>query len=112
MTRLLFLLSLFAALLFAADLSGTWVFDVVTDAGSGTPTFHLKQDGSKLTGDYSGALGEAKVTGTVEGSDVTIRFHASGEEVVYQGSVQSDGTLKGKVQLGSVGAGTFTAKKK
>ena len=112
MTRLLWLLALFATLLLAADLSGTWTFDVTTDAGSGTPTFHLKQDGEKLTGDYSGALGEAKVTGTVKGSDVVIQFGAQGESIVYKGTIQPDGTLKGTVQLGSAASGTFTGKKK
>jgi hypothetical protein len=32
------------------DLTGKWVFDVKTDAGTGTPTGTFKQDGEKLTG--------------------------------------------------------------
>ena len=27
------------------DISGTWIFEVQTDAGTGTPTVTLKQDG-------------------------------------------------------------------
>lgn len=112
MPRLLLVAALFASLLFAADLTGTWIFDVNTDAGSGNPTFHLKQSGEKLSGDYSGALGTAQVTGSVHGSEVTIQFEASGEKIVYTGTMQSDGSLKGKVQLGNLGSGTFTGKKR
>jgi hypothetical protein len=50
------------------DITGKWTFTVQTDAGSGTPTVTLKQDGEKLTGHYSSQnLGEADLTGTVKG---------------------------------------------
>ena len=41
------------------DVTGKWAFAVETAAGSGTPTMTFKQDGEKLTGHYSGQLGEA-----------------------------------------------------
>ena len=34
------------------------------DAGSGTPIFVFKQSGEKLTGTYSGLMGNAELTGT------------------------------------------------
>src|SRR5262245_2312565 len=34
------------------DMTGEWVFEVQTDAGSGSPTFSLKQTGEKVTGKY------------------------------------------------------------
>ena len=52
------------------DVSGTWTFDVQTEAGSGTPTVTFKQDGEKLTGHYAGTFGEADLTGTVKGADI------------------------------------------
>jgi hypothetical protein len=53
-------------------ISGTWTFDVVTDAGTGTPTVTLKQDGEKLTGHYSSqTLGEADLT---DGTPATAAF--------------------------------------
>src|SRR5262250_1419307 len=62
-----------AAVAFAADVTGTWNATVDLGGGQGgTPTFVLKQDGEKLTGTYSGALGESPVTGTIKGSDITI----------------------------------------
>lgn len=32
-----------------ADVTGTWVFDVVTDGGGGMPTLTLEQEGEVLT---------------------------------------------------------------
>src|SRR5215468_12758964 len=59
------------------DVTGKWAFTVQTDAGTGTPTVTLKQDGEKLTGHYSSeTLGEADLTGTVKGADVTFTFTA------------------------------------
>src|ERR687889_109051 len=56
------------------DVTGKWTFAVETGAGSGTPTMTFKQDGEKLTGHYSGQLGEAELTGTVKGQDITFKF--------------------------------------
>ena len=42
------------------DVSGKWLFNVTTDAGTGTPTVTLKQTGDSLSGHYSSqTLGEA-----------------------------------------------------
>jgi len=112
-TAILFLLT--AALALAADVTGKWRFEVETSAGSGSPTFDLKQDGEKLTGTYSGALGEANVTGTVKGDDVEITFEASptGEKVVvkYTGKLDGADKIKGTVDLGGLAKGTFTGEK-
>lgn len=105
-----------SAALFAADLTGTWLFEVNTDAGSGTPTFVLKQEGEKLTGTYSGQLGDAPVTGTIKGNEVRIEFKVSGagEEspVLYTGTVEGDNKIKGTVDLAGMAKGTFTGTKK
>jgi len=112
---LLICLALFSIVALAADLSGTWTAAVETDAGTGTPTFVFKQTGDQLTGTYSGALGEAKLTGTVKGNQVTWSFDASptGEaiKVTYSGTLDGD-KIKGTVELGSLGKGTFTASRK
>ena len=111
MVRLSISLLLCALSAFGADISGTWIADVVTDAGSGTPKFVLKQEGEKLTGTYSGALGEAKVTGTVKGPDVTIEFNAS-VAVIYVGKLDETGTkMSGTCDLGGQASGTFKATK-
>lgn len=96
------------------DVTGTWAMAVETAAGSGTPTMVLKQEGEKLTGQYTGQLGEAPVTGTVKGSAVEMGFDITVQgtsiHVSYAGTV--DGTaMKGTVKLGDFGEGTFTGKK-
>ena len=110
---MLFLLK--AVLAMAADITGKWRFEVETSAGSGTPTFDLKQDGEKLTGTYSGALGEAPITGTVKGDDVEITFEASptGEKLIvkYTGKLDGADNIKGTVDLGGMAKGTFTGEK-
>ena len=97
------------------DLTGTWLFQVETGAGSGTPTMTIKQDGGKLSGQYTGQLGEAPVTGTVKGHAVELSFDVSIQgtalHVVYSGTAEKD-SMKGTVALGDLGQGTFTAKKK
>ena len=97
------------------DISGEWVFDVQTDAGGGSPTFVFKQDGEKLTGKYQGLFGEADLTGTVSGK--TMKFSFSGDAqgtamtVTYQGEIESNSAIKGTVDLGGLGTGTFTGKR-
>src|SRR4051794_36028545 len=108
MRRFLLVLVFTTISLLGADLSGKWRFDVETDAGSGTPTFILKQTGETLSGSYSGALGEASVTGSVKGNKVRIEFQASDAKVVYDGVVDEAGNLKGTVDLGGQAKGTFT----
>ena len=98
-----------------ADLTGKWLFNVETAAGSGTPTITLKQDGEKLTGHYSGQLGEADLTGTVKGPDVAFKFTVDAQgnnlECTYTGTVEGKDGMKGKVNIAGLADGTFTAKK-
>jgi|SRR5579863_5507496 len=107
------LFGVLAMTVYAADLSGTWNAAVETNAGSGTTTFVLKQDGEKLTGTYSDPYGEAAVTGTVKGSDVTLEFNEQGVGATYKGKVDTAGTkIEGTCDYGGQASGTFTATKK
>ena len=97
------------------DVTGKWTFTVQTDAGSGTPTVTLKQEGEKLTGHYSGQLGETDLTGTVKGQDITFKFSVDAQgtmlDFVYTGTIESKDALKGNVSIVGLGEGTFTAKR-
>jgi hypothetical protein len=96
----------------AADLSGTWSAEVALDAGNGTAKFVFTQKGDTLSGTYTGALGEAKVTGTVKGAQVEWSFETGDAgKVVYTGKLDGE-SIKGTVEYGSLGKGTFTAAKK
>ena len=99
----------------ATNVTGEWLFNVTTDQGGGTPTITFKQDGEKLTGKYVGQLGNADLTGTVKGNDIKFTFtiDAQGQQapVSYEGTVEKN-TMKGKLDLGGMASGTFTATKK
>jgi len=111
--RTLIALAFFTAVALAADLSGTWSAAVTLDAGSGTATFVLKQSGDQLAGTYTGALGEAKVTGTVKGDAVEWGFdHPEAGKIHYSGTLKGPSKIEGSVEYGQLGKGTFVAEKK
>jgi hypothetical protein len=99
----------------ATNVTGEWTFTVQTDQGGGTPTITFKQDGEKLTGKYAGQLGAADLTGTVKGNAIhfTFTIDAQGQQapVTYDGTVEKN-TMKGKLDIGGMVQGTFTATKK
>ena len=98
-----------------ADVAGKWAITVETGGGTGNPTVTLNQSGETLTGTYSSQVfGEQKVTGTIKGNAITFGFTGTVEgnsiTVTYTGTVEAT-SMKGKVTLGDLGEGTFTAKK-
>ena len=99
----------------ATNVTGDWAFTVQTDQGAGTPTLTFKQDGEKLTGKYNGQLGNADLTGTVKGNAIhfTFTLDVQGQQapVTYDGTVEKN-TMKGKMDIGGMVNGTFTATKK
>jgi hypothetical protein len=110
--KTLVLLFAITGLAFAADISGKWTFDVVLDAGGGSPTFEFTQTGETLTGMYHGTFGDAKVTGTVKGDKVEFSFGSDAGSAKYSGTLDGADKMKGTVDYGELGKGTFTAAKK
>jgi hypothetical protein len=101
----------------AASLTGDWVASVQLDSINATPGMSLKQDGEKLTGDYTSAqYGKFPLNGTVKGNDVSIWFAMSVEgtaiNVTYTGKIQPDGSIQGSVNFGDMMSGTFSASRK
>jgi hypothetical protein len=97
---------------FAENVTGTWMMEVQTDMGSGSPTFVLKQDEKGvITGTYSGQLGETPVKGTLKEDAIHLEFDIQGNLIQYDGTVAGD-TMKGKVKLGSIAEGTFSGNRK
>jgi hypothetical protein len=97
------------------NVAGKWLFNVETASGSGTPTMTFTQDGEKLTGKYMGQFGEADLTGTVKGQDITFSFNVDAQGTAltfkYTGTIENKDALKGKVEIVGLGDGTFTAKR-
>ena len=110
--KTLVLLFALASLALAADISGKWSFDVVLDAGSGSPNFEFTQTGETLTGMYHGQFGDAKVTGTVKGDKVEFTFSSDAGSAKYSGTLDGANKMKGTVDYGEAGKGTFTATRK
>jgi len=99
------------------DVTGVWIFTVESTAGKSNPTLTFKQEGEKLTGQYSSQLmGEAQLSGTVKGQAIDFIVSASVQgtqvELKYVGAVESKDSMKGTLSAGDLGGGTFTAARK
>jgi hypothetical protein len=99
------------------DVTGTWIFTVMSEAGTGTPTVTFKQEGEKLTGHYSSMLvGEADLTGTVKGQAIefTVRADLQGMPIEFKfiATIENKDYMKGKLDTGGFGDATFTGKRK
>jgi len=95
-----------------ADVSGSWNFAVdLGQLGSGNAAVTLSQDADgRLSGSYSGQLGQTSVSGSWEGDDFQFSFASEllGGDITYRGSMQENGTLTGAVVIQGQEAGTFT----
>ena len=103
----------------AVNISGTWGFSVdLEDGGHGDPTFVFKHEGEKITGTYSGPLGEQNLTGTVKGDKAVFGFEATrdGEAIkgTYSGTIESPTKMSGTVEFNGGGTvkGKWTGTKK
>jgi hypothetical protein len=101
------------------NVTGSWAMTVTTDAGgTSTPSMTLQQDGNKITGHYaSETLGEADVTGTVDGPNITITFSAdlqgTAVPVIYKATIDEKGVMNGTIDVaGGMATGPFTATRK
>ena len=96
------------------DITGSWAFNVETEAGTGTPTVTFKQEGEKVTGHYSSqTFGEVDITGTLKGQELLFTFKTealgAAAEVSYKGTVENNNAMKGTLDIPGLGGGTFTA---
>jgi len=103
-----------APLAFAGSMDGTWIVNIDAPTGQSKATLVLTQSGDAITGSYTGQFGEAPVTGTASGNDVTITYHVEMQgvplEVRYVGKVQGH-SFNGKVNVIGFGEGSFKATK-
>lgn len=66
-----------------------------------------------MSGSYTGTFGAAKVTGTVKGDQVEWSFDGDQfGKIVYKGAMDGTNKMKGSVEYGQLGKGTFTAERK
>jgi hypothetical protein len=99
---------------FAADVSGNWNLSIETPQGTRTPTMTLTQKGEELTGTYHSQRGDMPLTGTIKGKEIKFGYTMGGGDrsmtISYEGTVEGD-SMSGKMTMGQMGEGKFTAKK-
>lgn len=100
------------------DVSGKWAVVLELSIGSSNPTLVLKQDGTKVTGTYTGRYGESKLSGTIDDKRqfvFQVALSAEGQDVTmfFSGEVSADGLMiaKGVVNIEGLGEGSWAAKK-
>ena len=106
-------LALVAVPVSGQDVTGTWVLSVDLGAGgAGDATFVFEQEGTAITGTYSGAFGTGvEVSGTVEDGEIMFTFQADQVgEITYNGTIEGD-SMTGTVIYGDLADGTFEGSK-
>ncbi len=91
------------------DITGTWLLAVdLGPGGGGEATFVLEQDGTAISGTYSGAYGtDVEVSGTAEDGRIMFSFVTGPVgEITYDGALAGD-TMRGTVTYGTLASGTF-----
>ena len=95
-------------------MSGTWVLTVESPNGTGQRDLTLVQDGNELSGEISSSRASGELSGTLEGNEVVflaVVYMESGSfDITYTATVTGD-EMKGTVDFGDYGSGTFTGKR-
>jgi len=94
------------------DVAGVWELAVDLGAGGGgVATFVLEQDGSTITGTYSGAYGSGvEVSGSAENGRIRFAFQTTQMgRIAYDGALEGD-VMTGRVTYGTVANGTFSGR--
>lgn len=99
----------------AADLSGQWIVDITYVASGSTHRLHLQQHGQRLEGTHQGDFLSRDVTGSIDGSTVSLASRITertGDSLIYRfsGTLTGD-TLSGALDMGEYRKATWTARR-
>ncbi|MFZ0958796.1 MAG: hypothetical protein WAN60_20830, partial [Candidatus Sulfotelmatobacter sp.] len=89
------------------SVSGKWQISWEARLGTARGTVQLEQDESKLTGSYQGQLGTPKVSGTIEGRNLSFTLDFQGAHpfsLIFRGVVDGD-KMAGKFEISGVEGG-------
>jgi hypothetical protein len=96
--------------------AGQWDITIRTPGGDRPATATLTEDNGKVTGTLASEVGEAPITGTVEGKSLTFAFTAvtpnGNLPVTMTGDLDGDSIVNGKAEIAGMGVMEFVAKKK
>jgi len=90
-----------------ASVRGKWQISWEARLGTAHGTVQLEQVKSTLTGSYQGQLGTPKVSGTVEGNNVSFTLDFQGAHpfsLIFKGVLDGD-KMAGKFEIGGVEGG-------
>lgn len=97
-----------------SDLNGAWKVQIRFVRGAAEHSMQLEQSGDEIRGGYRSQYGAREIRGSVSGGNVQLRVPVHYESVgtTYSFSGQLDGdVLRGKVDLGEYGTGTWEAQR-
>ncbi len=97
------------------SIDGTWNVKLQTQMGENPATLKLSNSGGSLSGSVEAAgQGSADISGKLDGESVqfkgTLNSQMGPIELDFSGTVDGD-EMKGDVELGSFGSGSWTATK-
>ena len=99
----------------AGGMTGKWDVTLKTPGGEFPATATFTEDGGKLTGTFGSQMGEAPVTGTVEGKTFKLTLLAKTPQgdmtVELSGEVDGDSIVNGKAEIAGMGQMEWTAKR-
>lgn len=90
-----------------ANASGKWQISWEARIGTERDIIRLEQAESKLTGTFEGRLGNPKVSGTVDGQNISLHLDFSGKQpytLVFTGVIDGD-KMAGKFTVEGVAGG-------
>ena len=94
------------------DVTGTWLATVdLGPGGGGQVTLVLEQDGTAVSGTYTGSYGTGvELSGTARGGRIGLSFPSDDVgEITYEGVVAAPDSMSGRVRYGTRYEGTFEA---
>ena len=92
----------------ASDVTGKWdVVIALEGVGEFPVSVDFKQEGTKLTGTFTGPPGEVTLQGTMNGPSMRLEFEVETPQgkmpIVMTGDLGADGGLAGKATLAGMG---------
>jgi hypothetical protein len=96
--------------------AGTWDVMLKTQSGEFPITASLVDEAGKITGTVMTHLGELPVEGTIEGHTLKLTLVAKTPQgdipVALTGDIDGDAIVNGKAEIGGMGQGEWTARRK
>ena len=98
-----------------AGLAGKWDVTFITPGGEFPANATFTDEGGKISGTFGSQMGEAPITGTVEGSSLKLTMTAQTPQgsmtVVLTGDVEGDAIVHGKAEIAGMGQMEWSAKR-